>query len=99
MTVTEGPVGTRRAFLLLQIDPGRALEARDFLRGAYGVSDLAATSGPFDLILVADVSDNSALERLVAECRRAPGLTRLSRCHSRRVSPTTSADTSAEAPA
>lgn len=84
MTITEAAVQTRRAFLLLQIDPGRALEARDFLHGAEGISELAATTGPFDVIVVADVADSVELERLVAQCRRAPGLTRLSRCHASR---------------
>ena len=83
MTITAAAVETHRVFLLLQTDPGRALEARDFLQGARGISEVAATSGPFDLIIVAEVADSSELERVVAECRRAPGLTRLSRCHSR----------------
>ncbi|MDT7573490.1 MAG: hypothetical protein QOE05_3664 [Actinomycetota bacterium] len=80
MTITEAAVRTRRVFLLLQIDPGRALEARDFLLGTDGISELAATTGPFDVIVVADIADTVEVERLVAQCRRAPGLTRLSRC-------------------
>ena len=81
MTLAEAAVGTSRVFLLLQIDPGRALEARDYLQGAGGISDVAATSGPFDLIVVADRVNHVELEHLVAECRRTPGLSRLSRCH------------------
>jgi hypothetical protein len=72
----------RRVFLLLQTDPGRAGEAQSFLRATPGISDVAATSGPFDLIATAEVGGTAALERLLGECRRAPGLSRLSRCHS-----------------
>jgi hypothetical protein len=82
MTLAAAEVGTSRVFLLLQIDPGRALEARDFLQDADGISDVAATSGPFDLIVVADSVNYVELEHLVAECRRTPGLSRLSRCRS-----------------
>ncbi len=84
MTITEAAVQTRRVFLLLQIDPGRSLEARDFLQGTEGISELASTTGPFDVIVVADVADSVELERLVAQCRRGPGLTRLSRCNASR---------------
>ena len=69
-----------RVFLLLQTDPGRAAEARDYLRSTAGICDVAATSGPFDLIVTAEVAGAAGLERLVGSCRRAPGLTRLSRC-------------------
>jgi hypothetical protein len=72
----------RRVFLLLQTDPGRAGEAQTFLQATPGISDVATTSGPFDLIATAEVGGAVALERLVGECRRTPGLTRLSRCHS-----------------
>ena len=72
----------RRVFLLLQTDPGRAGDAHEFLRGTPGISSVAATSGAFDVIATAHVADSVELERLVGECRRAPGLTRLSRCHS-----------------
>jgi hypothetical protein len=68
-------------FLLLQTDPGRAGDAAAFLRGRDSVADVAATSGPFDVIVTADVSDSAGLEHVVGECRRAPGLVRLSCCH------------------
>jgi hypothetical protein len=79
-TSMSGDTDSRRVFLLLQTDPGRAVEAREFLRGTAGIADVAATSGPFDLIVTAEVAGTSSLEKLVGECRRAPGLTRLSRC-------------------
>jgi hypothetical protein len=72
----------RRVFFLLQTDPGRAGEAQTFLQATAGISTVAATSGPFDLIATAEVGGTVALERLVGECRRTPGLTRMSRCHS-----------------
>jgi len=71
---------TARVFLLLQTDPGRAEEAQGFLRATPGIAEVATTSGPFDLIATADVGSAESLEHLVGECRRAPGLTRLSRC-------------------
>jgi DNA-binding Lrp family transcriptional regulator len=81
MTTSEIAAGTHRVFLLVQIDPGRAAEAHEFLQATPGISDVTATSGPFDLIALAEVAGSAGLERLVGECRRAPGLTRLSRCH------------------
>lgn len=71
-------------FLLLQTDPGRAGDAADFLRSRGTVADVAATSGPFDLIATAEVSDTAGLEQVLGECRRAPGLVRLSCCHTAR---------------
>jgi DNA-binding Lrp family transcriptional regulator len=68
-------------FLLLQTDPGRAGDAAEFLRARESVGEVAATSGPFDLIVTADVRDSAGLEHIVGECRRAPGLVRLSCCH------------------
>ncbi|GAC1607913.1 MAG: hypothetical protein NVS3B26_02760 [Mycobacteriales bacterium] len=68
-------------FLLLQTDPGRAADAAQFLRSRDGVADVTTTSGPFDLIVTADVSDPVGLEHVVGACRRAPGLVRLSCCH------------------
>ncbi|MCU1590129.1 MAG: Lrp/AsnC ligand binding domain [Frankiales bacterium] len=72
----------RRVFLLLQTDPGRAADAQQFLQGTPGISEIAATSGPFDLIVTAEVAGTAGIERLVGECKRTPGLTRLSRCQS-----------------
>lgn len=69
-----------RVFLLLQTDPGCAGDAQTFLRAAADICEVAATSGPFDLIVTADVTGSVGLERLVRTCRRAPGLARLSRC-------------------
>ncbi|GAC1533007.1 MAG: hypothetical protein NVS3B1_27260 [Marmoricola sp.] len=68
-------------FLLLQTDPGCAGDAAEFLRSRSTVAEVAATSGPFDLIVTADVRDSVGLEHVVGECRRAPGLVRLSCCH------------------
>jgi hypothetical protein len=70
-----------RVFLLVQTDPGRVSDAEAFLRTTAGITDVAATSGPFDLIATAHVTSTSGLDRLVSECRRAPGLARLNRCH------------------
>lgn len=75
-------VGGQRIFLLLQTDPGRAGEAHEYLQRRAGIRDVATTTGPFDLIVTAEVAGAAGLERLVGECRRAPGLTRLSRCQS-----------------
>jgi uncharacterized protein with GYD domain len=72
----------QRVFLLVQTDPGRTAEAHRFLEATVGISDVTATSGPFDLIATAEVAGAAGLERLVGDCRRAPGLVRLSRCQS-----------------
>lgn len=75
----------RRVFLLLQTEPGRAAEAQAFLSTTASIREVAMTSGPFDVIVTAEVVGTAGLEHLVGECRRAPGLMRLSRCQSARA--------------
>lgn len=80
MTILEPPVDARsRVYLLVQIVPGGQGEAHAFLQQAAGVVEVSATSGPFDLIITAEVGQ-AGLSRLVGVCRRTPGLVRISRC-------------------
>lgn len=84
MTQILDPVsGTRsRVYLLVQTDPGRQGEAHGFLQSAAAVTEVSATSGPFDLIVTAEVAGPTELSRLVSACRLTPGLVRVSRCES-----------------
>jgi DNA-binding Lrp family transcriptional regulator len=78
---TDTWVSSHRMYLLVQTDPGRAPDAQAFLVGMPGIREVVTTSGPFDLIVAADAPDTARLEHVVAQCRRTPGLARLSRCH------------------
>ena len=61
------------AHLLLQVDPGRADEVASYVATLPSVTTAAVTSGPYDVIAVVDLTDG-ALDRTVAQARRAPGL-------------------------
>lgn len=77
----ESPVGLRsRVFLLVQVEPGLRAAAQSFLQGAPGAVEVSATSGPYDLIVTAEAGGPDAVSRLVAACRRTPGLVRINRC-------------------
>ena len=67
------------AHLLLQVDPGRADEVASFVATLPSVREAAVTSGPYDVIAVVDLTDGR-LSRVVAQTRRAPGLTRVCIC-------------------
>ena len=67
------------AHLLLQVDPGRADEVASFVSTLPSVREAAVTSGPYDVIAVVDLTDDR-LARVVAQTRRAPGLTRVCVC-------------------
>lgn len=67
------------AHLLLQADPGRAEEVASFVATLPSVREAAVTSGPYDVIAVVDLTDNT-LSRVIAQTRRAPGLTRVCVC-------------------
>jgi len=79
-TALPSPTGTApTAHLLLQVDPGRADEVASFVSTLPSVREAAVTSGPYDVIAVVDLTDDR-LARVVAQTRRAPGLTRVCVC-------------------
>jgi len=79
-TAPPAPTGTTpTAHLLLQADPGRAQEVASFVAMLPSVRETAVTSGPYDVIAVVDLTDGR-LSRVVAQTRRAPGLTRVCIC-------------------
>ena len=67
-----------RAHLLLQTDPGRADDVASYVAALNSVTETVVTSGPYDVI--ATVEDTDDMSRLLAETKRAPGLTRLCVC-------------------
>ena len=78
--ILEPPVDVRsRVYLLVQTDPGRQGDAHAFLQEVPGVVEVSVTSGPFDLVVVAEAA-GPELSRLLGVCRRTPGLARISRC-------------------
>ena len=70
------------AHLLLQADPGTGSSLRAYLAGVPGVVAAEETSGPFDTVARVAVADESALQRVLAATRRAPGLARICLCRS-----------------
>lgn len=68
-----------RAHVLLQIDPGRAQEAAQYVAGLPSVTETVLTSGPYDVIATVQGSDE-ALRRTMAQARRTPGLCVLRLC-------------------
>ena len=73
------PTSAPRAHLLLQVDPGRAEEVASFVATLPSVSGTTVTSGPYDVIAQVDLADG-ALARVLAQARRAPGLSRVCVC-------------------
>ena len=68
-----------RAHVLLQIDPGRAREAAQFVATLPRVTEAVLTSGPYDVIATVQGSDEE-LQRTMAQARRTPGLCVLRLC-------------------
>jgi hypothetical protein len=66
--------------LLLQADPGRAEEVASHLATLPAITTTAVTSGPYDVI--AQVSSDADVPRVLAAAKRAPGLARLCVCRS-----------------
>ncbi len=68
-----------RAHVLLQIDPGRAQEAAQYVAALPAVSEAVLTSGPYDVIATVQ-GDDAELRRTMAQARRTPGLCVLRLC-------------------
>ncbi len=60
------------AYILIQVQPGKAATVAAALRDLPGVSETASLAGPYDVIARAQVRDISELAKLVTS--RAPGL-------------------------
>lgn len=70
----------RQAHVLLQVDPGRSQEAFWYVSALPAVTDVAMTSGPYDVIATVEASSDEAMGRAVAQARRTPGLCVLQLC-------------------
>ena len=69
------------ALLLLQADPGRADEVASYVSALPAVTETAVTSGPYDVIVTIDLTDEP-LAAVVRRARRAPVLCDLRVCRS-----------------
>ncbi len=78
--IDETATTTIRAHVLLQLDPGCSPAARSYLLAVPGVLDVAETAGAFDAVVEVEVGDSVALQRVVRDARRCPGLFRLRLC-------------------
>jgi hypothetical protein len=71
---------TSSVHLLLQADPGRAEDVASHLSTLAAVTQTAVTTGPYDVIAL--VSPDADVPRVLAAAKRAPGLARLCVCRS-----------------
>ena len=70
----------RQAHVLLQVDPGRAREAFQYVSALPTVTSAAMTSGAYDVIAAVDARSDEVLGRAVAQARGTPGLCVLRLC-------------------
>lgn len=78
-TTAPDPVRTR-ALVLLQVEPGCAVEAARFVATVPCVVEAVATSGPYDVIATVHVDGEPGLQRTLELVRRTPGLAFLRTC-------------------
>lgn len=67
------------AHLLLQAEPGRALDVAEHVAQVTHVVATSVTSGPYDVIASVDVVGEE-LSSVLTQARRAPGLARVCVC-------------------
>jgi DNA-binding Lrp family transcriptional regulator len=77
---TAGRPGATRVVVLLQVEPGCAVEALRHTAKVVGVAEAVPTSGPYDVIATVEVADEPALQRVLGRLRRTPGLAVLRCC-------------------
>jgi len=64
-----------KAYILITIDTGQAIQAVDILRRMDGVTEATMTFGPYDAIAVVIADDISQLSRIVAnDIHPVPGV-------------------------
>ena len=83
---------TMTVHLLLQIEPGRAAEAVDYLSEVPDIAGAVPTTGAYDVIASVPVVSDLAMSRALAAARRTPGLWALRVCRptAREASPAAS---------
>ena len=67
-------------FFLIQVDPGHAQATAAVVADIAGVGEVRVTSGPYDVIAESAAKPEHQ-QRIRAEIRAVPGLSRLCVCH------------------
>ncbi len=66
-----------RAYLLVNVLPGKDVSIRNTLRGIKGVVNADVVTGPFDIIAVIEADDASAIfEKIIKKIRTVKGINR-----------------------
>ncbi|POM27290.1 AsnC family protein [Actinomadura rubteroloni] len=70
-----------RAYVLIQTDAGRAADVVEHVRHAPGIGEVAAVTGPYDVIAQIEAADVAVLGRTVLDSvQSAPGVVRTLTC-------------------
>lgn len=69
-----------RAYILIQTEAGGGSKARSEIGSVAGVRLAQSVTGPYDLIVRAEVDDMDALGRMLSDIQVIPGLTRTLTC-------------------
>jgi DNA-binding Lrp family transcriptional regulator len=69
-----------KAYVLIQTGPGGGSKVRGEVGSVDGVRLAQSVTGPYDLVVRAEVEDMDALGRMLSEIQMIPGLTRTLTC-------------------
>jgi DNA-binding Lrp family transcriptional regulator len=69
-----------RAFVLIQTEAGGGSKVRSEIASVNGVRLAQSVTGPYDLIVRAEVEDMDALGTMLSDIQMIPGLTRTLTC-------------------
>jgi DNA-binding Lrp family transcriptional regulator len=74
----EGPM--LKAYVLIQTDAGGGTKVRSEIGSVPGVRLAQSVTGPYDLVVRAEVEDMDALGQMLGDIQLIPGLTRTLTC-------------------
>lgn len=63
-----------RAFVFVECGLGEGKAAREFLKQLKGVTETYPVGSVYDLVLKVDAPDKATLHSIIAEIKRAPGI-------------------------
>ena len=81
MNLTGSCPPTLRAYVLIQTEAGRALDAADAIAGIDGVTSASVVRGPYDVIALTEAANIDDLGQIIlAKIRSIEGITRTLTC-------------------
>jgi DNA-binding Lrp family transcriptional regulator len=69
-----------KAYVLIQTDAGGSTKVRSEIGSVPGVRLAQSVTGPYDLVVRAEVEDMDALGQMLSDIQLIPGLTRTLTC-------------------